>query len=65
MESMAASEGFVSWKPCRSPFSTLPMTVQSREATFEVALMTSDAQLRKRDVEGSCDLPDSTPTPKT
>lgn len=33
----------------------LPLTVKGKEATFAVSWMTSDSQLRKRDIKGFCD----------
>lgn len=33
------------------------MTVKNEEATFAVESMTASAQLRKRNMEGFCDLP--------
>jgi hypothetical protein len=35
----------------------LPLTVRSKEATLAVVLMTTDAQLGKRDMRGFCDDP--------
>jgi hypothetical protein len=37
--------------------------VKDKEATLTVTLMTADAQLRKRDMDGFCDKPYSYPTP--
>jgi hypothetical protein len=42
--------------------SDLPVTVKGKEDTFAVALMTSDSQLRKRDIEGFSDSPHPHPT---
>ena len=42
-------------KACESPQSVLPLAVKDMEATFAMVLMTSDSQLRKRDIEGFCD----------
>jgi hypothetical protein len=43
--------------------------VKSKEATFDVVLLTTDSQLRKRDtegIEGFCDntYPNTMPTPR-
>lgn len=35
----------------------LPLSINSREATFAVILMAADTQLRKRDLEGFRDNP--------
>lgn len=39
-------------KSCVGPWSMLPLTVKGKEATFAIVLVTTDSQLRKRDMEG-------------
>ena len=48
------------------PWSVLQLTVKGKEATFAVVLITTDSQLRKRDLKGFCNnpYPHFTPTHK-
>lgn len=40
-----------------SPWSVLPLTVKSQEATFVMIWMTTESQLRNRDIEHFSDKP--------
>lgn len=46
------------------PWSVLMLTLQGREVPFVVVLMTTEAQLRKRGIEGFQNNPSSFPLPK-